>query len=108
MRGATIAALLVALVLLLGRGLPAPAGAQWDPGDEWEGLPEGEGREELFYNCIACHSTAIIQQQRLDRRTWNEVLVWMVDDMGMPEMPEEEHELVLDYLVEHFGRDAAR
>lgn len=108
MRGATIAALLVALVLLLGRGLPAPAGAQWDPGDEWEGLPEGEGREELFYNCIACHSTAIIQQQRLDRRTWNEVLVWMVDDMGMPQMPEEEHELVLDYLVEHFGRDAAR
>lgn len=108
MRRVATAATILAVVLLLGRGLMAPAGAQWDPSDEWEGLPEGEGREEVFYNCIACHSSAIVQQQRLDRRTWDEVLVWMVDDMGMPEMPEDEHELVLDYLVEHFGRDVPR
>lgn len=108
MRAPATAAALLAALLLLGRGFLAPAGAQYDPSDEWEGLPPGEGREEVFYNCIACHSTAIVQQQRLDSRTWREVLDWMEEEMGMPELPEEERALALDYLVTHFGRDSPR
>jgi len=108
MRRALLVFGLAALLSGAGWGLSAPATASYDPDDEWEGLPEDDGREELYYSCIACHSTAIIQQQRLDRRTWDEVLVWMAEDMGWPEPPEEEYELILDYLVEHFGRDSPR
>lgn len=99
---------LLALVAGAGWGLLAPAFAAYDPDDEWQGLPEGEGQEELYFNCIACHSTAIIQQQRLNRRVWDDILVWMIDDMGWPAPPEAEYDLILDYLVEHFGQDAPR
>lgn len=101
------AGILVVLAALAG-SLAAPAGAAYDPDDEWQGLPEGEGRETLYFNCIACHSTAIIQQQRLNERVWDDVLQWMITDMGWPEPPEEDYQLILDYLVEHFGQDVPR
>ena len=31
--------------------------------EDWEGLPPGVGREEVFYSCQACHSLAIVKQQ---------------------------------------------
>ena len=104
----------LAIVVLLGslavagRGLAPPAGAAYDPSDEWQGLPEGEGREEVYFNCIACHSTAIVQQQRMNQTVWQRTLTRMVEEMGMPALPEDEHELVIEYLVEHFGQDVPR
>lgn len=76
--------------------------------EEFGGLPEGEGRIETYSNCISCHSTMIIRQQRLARRTWDEVLTWMVEEKGMWEMPAEVRAKVLDYLAEHFGPDSPR
>lgn len=102
------AAALAATIVLAGWGLPAPAGAQYDPQDEWQGLPEGEGREEVFYNCVACHSMAIVMQQRLSERVWDDVLDWMVAQMGMPEPDPELRQTILEYLVEHFGQDVPR
>jgi hypothetical protein len=74
--------------------------------DDFGGLPEGPGRAETYGNCVACHSTMIIRQQRLSRRTWDEVLTWMVEDKGMWEMTPDVRATVLDYLVEHFGPDS--
>lgn len=83
----------------LACGLPLQAS------DDFGGLPEGDGRLETYQNCLACHSSAIIRQQRLSRETWDEVLDWMVEQHGMWQMAPEVREQVLDYLAEQFGRD---
>ena len=79
-----------------------------DETGDWQGLPPGPGREEVFYLCQACHSLAIVKQQGLDRETWDETLVWMVEEQEMPEPEPEERDLMLGYLSTHFGRDTAK
>jgi DMSO/TMAO reductase YedYZ molybdopterin-dependent catalytic subunit len=71
--------------------------------EDWHGLPPGSGREEVFYSCQACHSLAIVKQQGLSRESWEETLVWMVEEQGMPELETSEQELILDYLSRHYG-----
>ena len=105
---AAVAAACAVLVFLAGWGLMAPAGARYDANDQWQGLPAGKGREEVFYNCVACHTTAIVQQQRLNRDVWSEVLQRMEGEMRMPKLSEQDRKLVLDYLAEHFGQDVGR
>jgi hypothetical protein len=108
-RRPALAAARCAVALAVGWGLPIPAAAQsYDPADEWHGLPEGEGREEVFYTCVACHSMATVMQQRLSRRWWELTIERMVDDMGMAEPDAAEREIILDYLEEHFGQDSPR
>lgn len=80
--------------------LAAHFGAQQD----WQGLPPGPGREEVFYTCNACHSLMIVTQQGMSRQRWDETLVWMVEDQGMAEIKDAAtRELILDYLTTHFG-----
>ena len=69
----------------------------------WQGLPAGPGREMVFGLCQACHSLAIVKQQGLDRESWDETLVWMVKEQGMPPLDPENLKLVLDYLATHYG-----
>ena len=71
--------------------------------EDWGGLPPGPGREEVYYGCQACHSLRIVVQQGLSRDSWDETLVWMVDEQGMPELEPEEHQLILDYLANNYG-----
>lgn len=71
--------------------------------EDFGGLPEGEGRETVYYACQACHSLTTVTNQRFSRRVWDEVLVWMVEDQGMAELPDEDYEVVLDYLATHLG-----
>ena len=72
-------------------------------GEDYGGLPAGPGREEVFYSCQACHSLAIVKQQGLDRETWDEALVWMVEEQEMEPLEAEDRKLVLDYLATHYG-----
>jgi len=74
--------------------------------EDWQGLPPGPGREEVFYTCQACHSLRIVVQQGLTRHSWDETLDWMVEEQGMPELDEEERDLILDYLAKYYGRDS--
>ena len=83
---------------------PAPPG-QLAQADEWGGLPAGPGREEVYGICGACHSLMIVKQQGLSREAWDETLVWMVEEQGMPELDPESLGLVLDYLADHYGTD---
>lgn len=109
MRSGGFVATLFAAVVAFGWGFSAPTAAQqYDPNDDWQGLPEGDGREQVFYNCVACHSMGTIMQQRLSRRWWVITIEKMIDEMGMLEPPEEEGELILDYLEMHFGPDSPR
>jgi len=89
---------LLALVALVRT---APAAEE----SEYGVLHEATGVEETFIYCTACHSERIVAQQGLTREDWDEMLVWMVDEQGMPEIDPPDRELVLDYLAIHYGPD---
>lgn len=76
-----------------------------DPDDEWQGLPEGAGREAVFYTCSACHSLMWVRQQGLSRDVWDETLDWMVTEQEMDPMDPKDRALAIDYLAEWFGPD---
>lgn len=84
-------------------GLTAPTAVADE--DEWLGLPEGEGREEVFYACQPCHSLKLVTQQGLDKYSWQETLEWMVEEQGMDQPEEEDLSLMLKYLSEFYGQD---
>lgn len=72
--------------------------------ENWEGLPPGPGREEVFYTCNACHSLKIVTQQGMSRARWDDLLDWMVEEQGMSEFDSvDARTLVLDYLEQNFG-----
>ena len=75
---------------------------------QYGGLPEGPGRERVFYTCQACHSLAIVKQQGLNRDSWDETLAWMVEEQGMEPLDPKDRTVVLDYLTTHFGRDSSK
>ena len=82
----------------LSAAIATPAFAFDDPED----LPEGPGREETFYNCIACHSFQVVVRQGMSRPMWDDTLTLMVERHGMWELDENERQLVLDYLSEQY------
>ena len=67
-----------------------------------EALPEGDGRDDTFYRCTACHSTAVIRRSRLSRERWDELMDWMTERHGMPPLEGEERRLVVGYLAGAF------
>ena len=71
---------------------------------DWQGLPPGTGREEVFYACNACHSLMLVTQQGMSRDRWDETLEWMVEEQGMNPIDDVAmRERILDYLAAHFG-----
>lgn len=66
-------------------------------------LPDTPGVEETFYLCTACHSAAIIKQQRLPPARWDYLWTWMIEEQGMPEQDSETKAAILTYLKRHFS-----
>ncbi|MHA3980635.1 c-type cytochrome [Halovulum sp. GXIMD14794] len=79
----------------------APASAEEDFGL----LVNEPGVEETFYACTACHSEMIVVQQGKSRENWDKLFDWMVEEQGMAELPEDEREVILDYLAAHYNTD---
>ncbi|MDP3417789.1 cytochrome C-552 [Falsiroseomonas sp.] len=77
--------------------------AATQPAEEPSVLPAGEGQEEVFYACTACHSTAIIRRSRFSRERWDELMTWMTEVHGMNPLEGEERTLIVSYLAQHFG-----
>ncbi len=75
---------------------------------DYAGLPPGDGRDEVFALCSACHSLKLVTQQGLNERRWDGLMDWMVEEQGMDEMDEETRGLVVRYLATHFGEDSRR
>jgi hypothetical protein len=67
-------------------------------------LHPAPGAQITYDYCTACHSEMIIAQQGQTREGWDEILVWMVEEMGMYEL-EDEREQVLDYLSTYYNPD---
>jgi hypothetical protein len=78
----------------LGLLLIAPAEAFETPED----LPPGNGRDEAFYWCSACHSFTLVSRQGMSRQLWDSTLTLMVEKHGMVEPTAGERALLLDYL----------
>ena len=101
--------------MLAGWGVLSPATLAAEriaPGtgeaEEYGGLAKGPGREEVFYACQACHSLAIVKQQGLNRDSWDESLVEMVEEREMDPLDPEDRNLILDYLSTYYGRDSPK
>ena len=76
-----------------------------DEEDDYQGLPPGEGRDEVLGFCGACHSMRLVTQQGLSRSIWDEVLDYMVEEQEMAELEPEDRKLILDYLARFYGPD---
>ena len=83
--------------------LTAPLSADSD--DDYDRLPPGTGRDEVYSYCAACHSIRLVVQQGLSRSAWDETLDWMIEEQGMDELDAVTHKLILDYLSEHLNTD---
>lgn len=83
-------------------GGPAP-GPDAEPNPDFGNLPDTPGMEDTYYLCSACHSVAIIRQQRLSDARWDYLWTWMIEEQGMPEQDPETKETILSYLKRHFS-----
>jgi hypothetical protein len=92
------ASLALAALFLLGSAALTQQ-RQFVPRDENpEDFPAGPGRDDTFYACTACHGFKLVAQQGMNRRQWEESIDQMVEKHGMPQLPEKELKVVLDYL----------
>src|SRR5690349_17473390 len=92
---------------LLAVALVTSAQAQqprtFTPTDESpDDLPPGNGRDETFYLCTACHGFKIVAQQGMTRAQWDDSLNWMTTRHGMNPLEGADRGLVLDYLEAHY------
>ncbi len=63
-------------------------------------LPDGPGKAKLEQMCLQCHDVAKSVSLRQDRNGWGQTMTKMIA-MGM-KGSDDDMQLVLDYLVEHF------
>ena len=98
------------LAAFLGLNASADGESETDPESEQEqtlfrGMPNAEGRLEVFGFCGSCHSIDLVLQQGLSRPVWEDVLVEMVQDQEMAPLQPDIRVKVLDYLEEYYGPD---
>ena len=98
--------LVVCAMLAIGLapfGGPAAQSQGFTPLDESpEEFPAGNGRDETFYTCTACHGFKLVAQQGMSRRQWEETLTLMNEKHGMPALDAKDREIVLGYLEAAF------
>lgn len=88
------------------RAAPAPDAAERPPDDpELDGLVDAPGAEDVFYTCSACHSVALVRQQRLSDARWDYLWNWMIEEQGMADGGEELRATILDYLKQYYSSE---
>ena len=68
-------------------------------------LYPAEGADVTYAYCASCHSEMLVAQQGQTRKGWEDLFQWMVEKQGMAPIPEEDREIILDYLSEHYNTD---
>lgn len=99
LRLAGLAAALALGLAAIGAAAQAQAPAFAPKDERVEDLPEGEGREETFGLCSACHGYRIVSNQGMTRAQWDETLSWMTARHNMPDIQGAERDRILDYLA---------
>ncbi len=88
-----------------GAGTGATLASDFNPNDEFWGLPRNPGYEEVAYNCASCHSLQLVMQQRRNAARWDELIDWMITQQGMPAPPANERAKIVSYLSKTYGED---
>jgi hypothetical protein len=68
-----------------------------------QGLAPGRGRQQVLDNCTTCHSTAIILQNHMTRKKWEQTLTWMQKKQGLRSLEPDLRKKILDYLSIYQG-----
>lgn len=91
-------ALLVAVALgaapKLEKPLP-PLGATLRP------LPAGAGKTQTESACVACHSTDMLLQQKMNEKQWTATVEKMT--RWGADVSEKDKPVIIEYLAKHFG-----
>jgi hypothetical protein len=61
------------------------------------GLKIGPGWETVRANCLSCHSSKLIVQNRMSRESWEKSIRWMQKTQGLADLHDNEP-IILDYL----------
>ncbi len=69
-------------------------------------LPPGPGKALAQKDCLRCHSSDILRQQRLTEKQWTAVVDKMI--RWGAEVPEPQKAALIAYLVRRFGPDNDR
>lgn len=77
--------------------------ARFNPDDDYWGLPRSEGVETVAGLCGACHSLAIVMQQRQTEDGWNYLFDWMIEKQGMAKPDPEMRAEIIAYLSREFA-----
>lgn len=72
------------------------------PIDEATGLIDDENLNLVVANCTACHSSALIIQNRASREGWKSMITWMQETQKLWDLGENE-DAILDYLAKHYA-----
>jgi len=85
--------------------MPSMTDSMFDPSDDYWGLPrdDKDAYELVDAYCTACHSASIVMQQRATPDRWKELLIWMEEKQGMAKIPDEDEDLVLEYIGTYFS-----
>ena len=71
------------------------------------GLLADEGLELVKAHCTACHSSALILQNRFNRETWKSKIEWMQETQGLWDLGANEP-IILDYLAANYAPEEFR
>jgi len=68
-------------------------------------LKDGDGKQAVEANCVACHSLDYIPMNSvfLDRKGWEAAVTKMMKVMGAP-IRSEDVPVIVDYLVRNYGK----
>ena len=80
-------------------------GFRFNPVDDYWGLPRSEGVETVAGLCGACHSLAIVMQQRQTEEGWKYLFDWMIEKQGMAPIDGPTRDEVITYLSREFGQN---
>ena len=89
------------LLLCLAACSPA-ADTQSAGAREHAAAPALDQAAESVKICSACHSLALVYQNRMTRDGWISTIRWMQEKQGLWDLGEAE-EPILDYLEENYG-----
>ena len=71
--------------------------------DKETGLIIDKGYKFVKQECTLCHSANFIINQRGNRQTWKDMIVWMQEDQGLRQFKPAEEKLILDYLAKNYA-----
>ena len=70
--------------------------------DAATGLVIAEGWNDVRAHCGACHSYALLTQQRADRATWEGWIRWMQETQNLWQFEPATESRILDYLAKNY------